>query len=122
MVDIGRRASVHGVRCVVGEEAEVLGATDRGRAHEADRLAGVDALHGRDLGGSTLDQISDRPQDLLTLGAGPADPVTERVARRAARRIDVGDIASGHLAKQRTVDRRVILERSAGHAGAWVRH
>ncbi len=105
MLDVGHRPAVHGVGRLVGEEPEVLGAADRGRAHEPDRLAGVDALDRRDLGRPALDQVGDCPEDLLTLRAGTAGPVTERVPRRPTRRIDVGDVAGSHLTQQGTVDR-----------------
>ena len=116
MVLVGHRAPVGRVGCVVGEEPEVLGATDRGCAHEPDGLAGVDAFDGGDLVGSLDDQIGDVVQDPLALVTTAPRPVAERVGRRPRGRIDVGGPSRGDGAEQRTVDRRMVVERLAARA------
>ncbi len=62
---VGHRPTVVRVGCVIGEEAKVLRTADRRRTHEADGLAGVDALDRGDLVGMALDRVGDGVQDPL---------------------------------------------------------
>ena len=104
------------VGCVVGEEPEVLGTADRRRAHEPDGLAGVDAFDRGDLVGPLDDQVGDVVQDPLALLPAAARPIAERGGGGARRGVDVAGAAARHRAKQRAVDRRVIVERVAARA------
>jgi len=56
----------------VGKEAEIFRAAERGLAHEAKRLAGVEGFHDRNLVRSLFNRVGYRMQDLPTLFAACA--------------------------------------------------
>ena len=113
----GQRQAIGRIRRAIGEEAEVLGAAQRGLAHEAPGLAGIHALDQRDLVGALLDAVGHFVQQAAAFAAVQRAPGAEGVARRFAGCRHFGFGAAGHAAQQLAIDRRVIVEHFAlaGH-------
>ena len=93
MVLVWHGAAVVGVRRMVSEESEILCASNRGGAHEPNRLPRVDTLDRGDVVGARLDQIGNPVQDLLPFLARATGPIGERLVGCVGGRVDVGRIA-----------------------------
>ena len=116
MVLVGHRAPVARVGRVVGEEPEVLGAADRGRAHEADRSGRCRRTRRRrSRRPARRSGRRRRAGSACALTAAPDQSPNASDAARAAASMSA-DLTGGDSAEQRTVDRRMVVERVAARA------
>src|SRR6185312_12108923 len=99
------RKPVGGSGGAIRKEAKVLGRTCRGLAHEAQCLAGIEALDESDLLASRLDQIRDPMQQRAPPLPGYFAPFGERRMRRASRCVHVLLVTRGDLREHTAVDR-----------------
>ena len=108
---LGRVEAVARLGALVGEEAEILRAADRGLGHEAMGLAGVDAFQHGDIVGAVLDGVGDAMQQFLAHRRRHVAPGLEGACRRRGGAVDILGVAARDDRQHRAVDRRSRLER-----------